>query len=111
MSTNRKSYYDGHHRFVRDGIPCRMAWWVKDLTAWGRDQLLRGSDWDNEHPSGSRLTKVQRQALCNVRFPQTQYGLFDQGAADQAAAARTKNGPAEIIAFSPRARHAVGMSA
>ncbi len=105
MSANGQSYYDGHHRFVRDGIPCRMAWWVKDLTPWGRDQLLRGSEYK------SRFTIAQRKALCDVRFPQTQYGLFDQEEAHQAHAARTKNGPAKIIAFSPRARHAVGMSA
>ena len=32
MSAKPRSYYDGGHRIVRDGIPCRVAAWVKDLS-------------------------------------------------------------------------------
>lgn len=61
-SKSGSSYYAGGVRFVRDGIPCRMAPWVAELTDNGRKLLLRGSD--NPKPC---------EATQTFRFPQTKY--------------------------------------
>lgn len=73
------AYYDGGHRFVRDGIPCRMAPWVADLTALSRDSLLRGTskgrndrfEFTDVYPSS--LPPDKRASLASVRHPQTTY--------------------------------------
>lgn len=61
------AYYEGGYRFVRDGIPCRMAAWVKDLSPNARNLLLRHSKEPRIDP-----------AMTAMRYPQTTYlPLFD----------------------------------
>lgn len=52
------SYYEGGYRLVRDGIPCRVAAWVADLTPHGRSLLLRGS----KNPPVSKAAQAMRHA-------------------------------------------------
>lgn len=61
----KSKYYDGFHRIWRDGVPCRVAPWVKDLTPIGKDSLLRGS---NYRPSQKLHLEAQQ-----MRHAQTTY--------------------------------------
>lgn len=36
MAKHKSSYYDGGVRVVKDGVPCRLASWVKELTPEGQ---------------------------------------------------------------------------
>lgn len=62
----KNNYYAGGLRFVRDGVPCKMAAWVKDLTPVGRAGLLRGTD-------ACGMSGPAREAAAMQRYPQTTY--------------------------------------
>lgn len=77
MSPAAKKYYAGGIRFVRDGVPCRMASWVNDLTPLSRDSLIRGSKIgyrpDNHDYAGGGIAASKRAIECQARHPQTTY--------------------------------------
>lgn len=77
MSPAAKKYYAGGIRFVRDGVPCRMASWVNDLTPLSRDSLIRGSGVgygpDGCDYAGGSITAPKRAIECQIRHPQTTY--------------------------------------
>lgn len=63
--SKKSSYYTGALRITRDGIPCKVAPWVKDLSPLSRDALFRGEDWlDNKcglsAPAREELAKTRR---------------------------------------------------
>lgn len=66
MTQAQKRYYSGGMRFSRDGIPCKVAPWVADLSTISKNDLLRGSEVKG-------LTRESRQCLSAERYPQTTY--------------------------------------
>jgi hypothetical protein len=66
MSKAKSDYYAGAVRFSRDGIPCKMASWVKDLSPISKNDLLRGGE-------ASGMSMSNRQAAASARYPETTY--------------------------------------
>jgi hypothetical protein len=60
------NYYKGAYRFMRDGVPCKVAVWVKDLSTISRNDMLRGYDVKG-------LSRETRECLAAERWPQTTY--------------------------------------
>ena len=62
------SYYANATRFIRDGIPCKVAPWVKDLSDRSRSEFLRGHGTDAIGTSAKT-----RQLSTLIRHPETTY--------------------------------------
>ena len=75
MSPAAKKYYSGGIRFVRDGVPCRMASWVNDLTEISRADMLRPTDMRRTgySPPVGGASGAQREAGRALRHPETTY--------------------------------------
>ena len=63
----KSSYYNGALRFSRDGIPCKVASWVANLSDRSRAEMLGGCD--------VRSSAKQREAGAMVRYSQTTYSV------------------------------------
>lgn len=63
----KSDYYAGGIRFLRDGVPCKVAPWVKELTDRSRAEFMRGS-------FGNLGTSTKaREVAALARHPQTTY--------------------------------------
>jgi hypothetical protein len=63
---SKSAYYKNAVRFSRDGIPCKVASWVKDLSDRSRAELMRGTD-------GEGTSQKSRQAGAAMRHYKTTY--------------------------------------
>jgi len=61
------SYYANAARFIRDGIPCKVAPWVKDLSDRSRSEFMRG------HGDAIGTSAKTRELSAMVRHPKTTY--------------------------------------
>lgn len=84
MSPAAKKYYSGGIRFVRDGVPCRMASWVNDLTEISRSDMLRGTQQNYRKREADKaahywpdvrggMSAAKRAEFAKARHPQTTY--------------------------------------
>lgn len=60
--SNKSSYYSGSMRLMRDGVPCKVASWVADLSERSRKDFM-----------GAKATEAVRIQGTMVRYPQTTY--------------------------------------
>lgn len=65
----KPDYYSGGVRIIRDGVPCRVAGWYRDLTKRGQS-IIRGSE-----PRTNDLDLA-------TRFSQTTYFIPDSREVD-----------------------------
>lgn len=76
-------YYANAMRITRDGIPCKVAAWVADLSPRSRAELHLGMD--KSAPANVRAT------CANIRYPQTSYYTVQESIDRELQAAADRN--------------------
>lgn len=82
--TKTSNYYSNGMRFMRDGVPCKVASWVADLSERSRKEFGRNR---TDYQDGAHASESVRISGASIRFAQTTYIPKDEPLSSFAIAA------------------------